>query len=124
MVHKDIVSTPEAEFHKPTAVAVDPSGDIWVADGAHDHVVEFGPKHEYLRQVGSEGSGEGQFRGIPAVATNATGDLFAVDQPDGRIEEFSPPGCSSGPLAPPLQAPDSFTIRAQSRSTKAGTSGC
>ena len=111
-----IVSTPEAEFHKPTAVAVDPAGDIWVADGAHDHVVEFGPKHEYLRQVGSEGSGEGQFRGIPAVATNATGDLFAVDQPDGRIEEFSPAGVlvrtfgSTAPGAGQLHNPCAIAI--------------
>ncbi len=57
-------------------MALDPSGDIFVADSGHDRVLEFNSKREYLRQFGSEGSGEGQFKGIGGIATNASGDVY------------------------------------------------
>ena len=64
----------EANFSEPSAVAVDPSGDIWVA-GGHDQVLEFNSKHEYVRQFGKEGSGEGQFKGIGGIASDSSGDI-------------------------------------------------
>ena len=63
----------EAPFGEPTAVAVDPSGNIWVADSAHDHVLQFNSSREFVRQIGSEGSGESQFKGIGGIATNSSG---------------------------------------------------
>ena len=53
-------------------MAVDPSGDIWVA-GGHDQVLEFNSKREYVLQVGTEGSGEGQFKGIGGLASDSSG---------------------------------------------------
>jgi DNA-binding beta-propeller fold protein YncE len=82
----------EVPFGEPNAVAADPSGNIWVADPAHDHVLQFNSKHEYVRQVGSEGSGEGQFKGIGGIATDASGDLYVTDEGNDRVEEFSSAG--------------------------------
>ncbi len=73
-------------------MAVDPSGNIWVADSGHDRVLEFNSKHEYLRQFGSEGTGEGQFKGIGGIATNASGDVYVIDTANHRMQEFSPTG--------------------------------
>jgi subtilase family serine protease len=47
----------EGSFREAKAVAVDQSGDIFVADSGHDRVVEFNSAHAYLRQFGSEGTG-------------------------------------------------------------------
>ena len=58
----------------------------------HDQVLEFNSKHEYLRQFGKEGSGEGQFKGIGGIATNASGDVYVTDYGNNRVEEFSPTG--------------------------------
>ena len=79
-------------FGEPNAVAVDSSGDIWVTDSAHDHVLEFNSKHEFVRQVGSAGSGSGQFKSIGGVAANASGDVYVLDQGNDRVEEYSSTG--------------------------------
>ena len=55
-------------------------------------MLEFNSKHEYLRQFGSEGTGEGQFKGIGGIATDASGDVYVTDYGNNRVEEFSPTG--------------------------------
>ena len=69
--HSEISESP---FGEPSAVAVDPSGNVWVA-GGHDQVLEFNSKREYVRQFGKEGSGEGQFKGIGGIASDSSGDI-------------------------------------------------
>ena len=101
---------------EPSAVAVDSSGNVWVADSAHDHVLQFNSGREYVTQVGSEGSGPGQFKGIGGIATDASGDLYVADQGNNRIEEFSPSGTlkrtfgSSAPGKGQLYAPCAIAI--------------
>jgi sugar lactone lactonase YvrE len=82
----------EGSFREPTAVAVDPSGNIWVADSGHNRVLEFTSKREYLRQFGSEGTGQGQFSGIQGIAANSAGDIYVTDAKNDRVQEFSPTG--------------------------------
>jgi Subtilase family/NHL repeat len=106
----------ESPFGEPNALAVDPSGNVWVADSAHDHVIEFNSKREYVRQVGSEGSGEGQFKGIGGVASDGSGDIYVSDSGNGRVQEFSSAGAflkafgSSAPGAGQLIAPGAVAI--------------
>jgi hypothetical protein len=83
---------PTEPFGEPTGVAIDSSGNSWVADSAHDHVLEFNSKHEFLREVGSAGSGSGQFKSIGGVAANASGDVYVVDQGNDRVEEYTSAG--------------------------------
>ena len=93
----------EAPFGEPSAVAVDPSGNTWVADSAHDHVLQFNSSREFVRQIGSEGSGESQFKGIGGLATNSSGDLYVTDTGNDRVQEFSSTGAhlaSFGSSAP------------------------
>ena len=82
----------EASFSEPTAVALDPSGDIFVADSAKDQVLEFSSANKLLRQFGSEGSGEGQFKGIGGIASNSAGDVYVTDVGNNRVQEFGPAG--------------------------------
>ena len=83
---------PEARFSEPNAVAVDPSGDIFIADSGHDRIVELNSERKFLRQWGEAGSGEGQFNGIGGIATNSSGDLYVSDEGNNRIQEFGPSG--------------------------------
>jgi sugar lactone lactonase YvrE len=80
----------EGTFKEPTAVALDPSGNIWVADSGHNRVLEFNSKRENVRQFGSEGTGEGQFKGIGGIAANSSGDVYVSGS--DRVQEFSPSG--------------------------------
>jgi sugar lactone lactonase YvrE len=89
--------TPESEgsFNQPDAVALDPSGNIWVADSGHDRVLEFNKERKFLTQFGVEGTGEGQFegvasKGIAGIATNSSGDVYVTGS--DRVQEFSPTG--------------------------------
>jgi len=84
---------------RPGAVAIDPSGKIWVFDSAHDHLVEFNSKNEFVRQVGTEGDGTGQFSffdesipGAVGIATNSSGDVYVSDFGNNRVEEFNEKG--------------------------------
>ncbi len=45
-----------------------------------------------MRQLGKEGSGEGQFKGIGGIATDASGDLYVTDSGNDRVEEFASSG--------------------------------
>jgi DNA-binding beta-propeller fold protein YncE len=83
----------EVKLGTPNAVAIDPtSGDLWVAESAQDRVLEFNSQRKYLRQFGSEGSGNGQFMGIAGIATNSSGDVYVADTGNDRVQEFSPEG--------------------------------
>jgi sugar lactone lactonase YvrE len=79
----------EAGFSEPTAVALDPSGNIWVADSGHNRVLEFNRERRLLRQFGIE-AGQVQSKGIQGIATNSAGDVY-VSASD-RVQEFSPVG--------------------------------
>ncbi len=85
-------------FGEPTAIAVGPSGNIFVADGSrfHDRILEFNSKHEYVRQFGSAGSAEGQFNQIGGIAINAFGNLYVSDSGNNRVEEFNAEGTCIG----------------------------
>jgi DNA-binding beta-propeller fold protein YncE len=80
----------EGSFKEPDAVALDPSGNIWVADSGHNRVLEFNSNREFLRQVGTEGTGAGQFEGIQGIAANSSGDVYVTGS--DRVQEFSPTG--------------------------------
>jgi len=82
----------EVKFSELTAVAVDPSGNIWAADNATDRIVQFNSKREYVRTFGSEGTAEGQFKGIAGIAANASGDVYVSDSGNHRVQEFGPAG--------------------------------
>ena len=66
--------------------------DIFVADSAKDQILEFNSERKLLRQFGSEGSGEGQFKGIGAIAANSAGDVYVTDPGNHRVQEFGPAG--------------------------------
>ncbi len=82
-------------FGEPTAIAVGPNGNIYVADGSrfHDRILEFNSKHEYLGQFGSAGSGPAQFNQIGGIAVNPlSGDLYVSDSGNDRVQVLSAAG--------------------------------
>ncbi|HXW33761.1 MAG TPA: SMP-30/gluconolactonase/LRE family protein [Acidimicrobiales bacterium] len=82
----------EAKFSEPNAVAVDPRGNVWVADSATDRIVEYSSALKFTREFGKEGTGEGQFKGIAGIAANSSGDVYVSDVGNHRVQEFGPSG--------------------------------
>ena len=83
---------PEIKLRSPNAVALDPAGNLFVAEPGASHVLEFNPERKYLRQIGEAGSGPGQLQGIGGIATNSSGDLYVADPGNYRVQDSAPPG--------------------------------
>jgi DNA-binding beta-propeller fold protein YncE len=65
-------------------VAIDAEGRIWVTDTGHDRLVVYSPGGEFIREVGREGSGRGEFN-EPVGIAYFQGSLFIADMYNSRL---------------------------------------
>jgi DNA-binding beta-propeller fold protein YncE len=82
----------EGVLRFPEAVAVAPSGNIYVADQLGYIVQEFTPAGAFVGQWGSFGGGRGQFGPIGGIATDPAGNVYVLDSSHNRIEKFTAAG--------------------------------
>lgn len=76
------------EFRRPTDVAWDPQGNIFISDGYVNHrVVKFDKNGRFLKQAGSEkpGSGVGQFNLPHGIAVDLQGNVYVADRSNHRM---------------------------------------
>jgi hypothetical protein len=86
---KNVPGTDGTHFNQPQDVAFLPDGRILVADGLQNHRVMILDRNaRYLGEVGSQGSGPGQFNGVHALGIGPNGLVFALDRSGGRINVF------------------------------------
>ncbi len=78
------------QFEYPQGIAVDPRGDVFVADTINHRIQKFTSAGTYLTQWGSYGSDNGQFGFLNGVACDQKGDVFVTEY--YRIQEFDPSG--------------------------------
>src|ERR1700683_566653 len=70
----------------PYGVALDPKGDVWVADTGHDRVVEFASSGWLMFSFA------GGLEQPEGIAVDATGHVWVADTGHDRVVEFSPAG--------------------------------
>jgi hypothetical protein len=78
-------------FSRPTDVAWDPQGNIFVSDGyGNNRVVKYDKNGRFLKQVGSEkrGSEPGQFNLPHAIAADGKGNVYVSDRGNNRTQVF------------------------------------
>jgi tripartite motif-containing protein 71 len=80
--------TGNGQFDRPTGVATDAAGNVYVADAGNNRIQKFSSTGAYLTQWGSEGSGNGQFNGPIGMATDAAGNVYVADAANNRIQKF------------------------------------
>jgi Tol biopolymer transport system component/streptogramin lyase len=84
--------TAEGQFAYPASVAVDSSGNVYVADKDNNRIEKFGPNGTFLTRWGSRGSGNGQLRYPRGVEVDSSGNVYVADTFNRRIQKFGPNG--------------------------------
>jgi len=84
--------TGDGQFNSPRGIAVDESGDVYVADMYNDRIQKFTLDGTFLTKWGSEGSGDGQFDLPQGIAVDRSGNVFVADTWNRRIQKFTADG--------------------------------
>jgi hypothetical protein len=80
-------------FNRPTDVAWDGAGNIYVADGVgNQRVAKFDKNGVFIKSWGSTGTEPGQFATARAIAVDAQGNVYVADSGNKRIQVFDSNG--------------------------------
>jgi NHL repeat len=80
-------------FVRPTDVAWDAQGNIYVADGyGNARVAKYDRNGKWLKNWGSRGTGQGQFNIVHGIAIDAQGNVYVGDEGNKRVQVFDTEG--------------------------------
>jgi DNA-binding beta-propeller fold protein YncE len=76
-------------FNRPTDVAWDPAGNIFVSDGyGNSRVVKYDKNGRFISSVGTKGAERGQLNLPHTIAADAKGNIYVGDRSNSRIQVF------------------------------------
>ena len=80
-------------FNRPTDVAWDRDGNVFVADGYNNsRVVKIDKNGRWVKTWGERGNAPGQFNILHSIANDADGNIYVADRSNRRIQVFDPDG--------------------------------
>ena len=80
-------------FNRPTDVAWDPAGNVFIADGYNNsRVVKVDKNGRWVKTWGEKGKEQGQFNTLHSIANDAKGNIYVADRSNRRIQVFDPEG--------------------------------
>ncbi|MBM3127254.1 MAG: TIGR03663 family protein [Chloroflexi bacterium] len=95
----DNVAPPPSTFNQPWGIAVDPAGNVYVADTWNHRIQKFDANGKFLTTWGVNGDTRGvanvnpqMFYGPRSIAIDAQGNVLVTDTGNKRVLKFSPNG--------------------------------
>jgi DNA-binding beta-propeller fold protein YncE len=85
-------STVPGEFAKPTNVALDQDGNLYVSDTWNDRVEVFDAEGNFIRTFGKAGDGPGYFARPKGIAIDGDGHVWVADTLQDRVQVYTPEG--------------------------------
>jgi DNA-binding beta-propeller fold protein YncE len=82
----------DGQFNYPAGVAVDSSGNLYVADTHYNRIQKFNSSGQFVTKWGSTGSMDGQFSSPFGIAVDSSGNLYVADYGNNRIQKFNGSG--------------------------------
>ena len=81
--------TGDGQFYFPSYLAVDPEGNLFVADTLNFRVQAFDPEGRFLAQYGEPGGTPGTFSKMKGLAFDGFGNLYVVDGDHSVVQIFN-----------------------------------
>ncbi len=80
-------------LNMPTAMAITPAGDVFVADGyGNNRIVHFDKYGKFVKAWGKMGLKPGEFSLPLAIAVDSKGRLYVADRNNARVQVFDQSG--------------------------------
>jgi DNA-binding beta-propeller fold protein YncE len=80
-------------LYGPRKIAIGTNDSIYVVDSGRNRIVKFSPDGQVLASWGSDGSGDGQFKGVSSVAVDhGSNKVYVADPLNSRIQVFDSNG--------------------------------
>src|SRR5215813_5440972 len=80
-------------FYGPRKIAIGHDDSVYVVDSGRNRIVKSNPDGQVVATWGSEGSNDGQFRGLTSVAVDfSSNKVYVADPTNNRIQVFDSDG--------------------------------